>query len=270
MSHAEKLDPPAPDNLPEVPVPEPPAPAAPAPEIPARLQSGPLRGLIAAVAAWLIVWGILHANYPVFKLPPDLMDVPPSSPPELVERQTAALQAIEMKKAVFSLGLLGLTLGLFLAIAESQARRQWTWAPWTGMVAAVVAAVGGCAAGMVGSYVHQHFQKSHQYDPLAETIIVQAVMLGILGISVGLAVALPYRRLRLTISCVIGCLLGGLLAALIYPVGMATLFKLANTERLFPFESTTRLAWLGAAAILIALVATGMGKRRRTQEQEAG
>ena len=228
-----------------------------------HLQCGPVLGAFAALLAGLLVWGTWQAMDPVFVMPEELTNLPSPVPADLAIKQDQATAVMNRHNAILALGILGAVVGLFLATCEAGSRRALKSACWRSPMSAALAGLFGAGAGLAGSLVLESPELLGGWTPLAKTVVVQGVTLGILGLGVGVGVALPHGRLRLILRSATGGILGGLLAGLICPVVVAFLLPAAQTERVMPNDVASRLIWMTAAAVLIALVLTGLGKRSR-------
>lgn len=235
-----------------------------------HLQCGLVLGAFVALLAGLLAWGAWQAMGPVFVMPKELVDLPYPAPPGKAAEQDRATAVVNRHNAILALGLLGAIVGLFLATAEAGSRRALKSACWKGPMTAALAGLAGAGGGLAGSLVLESPEILGEWSPLAWTIAVQAVTLGALGLGVGAGVAVPHGTLRLILSSASGGILGGLLAALIYPVCMAYLMPVAQTECVMPRDTLSRLIWMTAVAVLIAMVLTGLGKRHRPMPIETG
>lgn len=233
----------------------PPPSAAPGAE---GLCSGMLPAIAAALAAALLTWAILHLVYPLFHLPEELSHVEMSDPPEVVQRQVAAIKFAERQNGALALGLFGLTLGFSLAAAESLALGRVWRAPLRGFEGGLIGGVTGCAAGWLGLVIEQQLRGYPSFSPMTKTILLQSAALGVLALGVGAAWAVPHRRRAALGNAVLGCVLGAVLAALVYPVAVGLLFPKVDTEMLIPYDTRNRLAWLVTVAGSIALVTAGL------------
>ncbi len=228
-----------------------------------RIHCGPLLGTVAALLGSVAAWGVWQALDPVFTMPEELVDLPTPVPPDKAAEQDLATATINRHHATLAMAILGALVGGFLATAEAYSRRALQAACWKGPATAALAALLGAGAGLAGSMVLESPDLLGGWSPLAKTIVVQAVTLGTLGLGIGIATAIPQRTLRLILNSALGGILGGMLAALIYPACVAYLLPVAQTERVMPKETTSRLIWMTMAAGLIGMTLTGVGKRKK-------
>jgi len=235
-----------------------------------HLQCGLVIGVLAALLAGLLAWGTWRAIGPVFTMPEELTNLPTPVPPDKAAEQDQATAMVNRNNATLALGLLGAIVGLFLATAEAGSRRALKSACWKGPMTAVLAGLAGAGGGLAGSLVLESPELLNDWSPLARTIAVQGVTLGALGLGVGVGVAVLHGTLRLILLSAAGGILGGLLAALVYPVCVACLMPVAQTECVMPTDTLSCLIWMTAAAVLIAMVLTGLGKRHRPMPEQTG
>ena len=230
------------------------------------LLTAPIPGLILCGIVALLVWGTLEVIMPVFQLPEHLRNLSGNAPEEQQKEMMEASVDTNNKNATLSLGMLASTLGLCLTIAEVKSRRQGLRAIWAGPLAILIAGVVAVGGGILGGILTGSSVLPE--DPLTRTIIVQATMLGLVGLGVGsgvgLAVTLPMCRPRLLATCFVGGMLGGLLAGLVYPFAASILLPNARTEVLMPDPGVSRLLWLALLSSATALTLTGMGKEEKT------
>lgn len=74
---------------------------------------------------------------------------------------------------------------------------------------------------------------------MAQTIVRQMAMLGILGVAIGVGTVVSLGRARLLIRSVVGCVLGGLLVAIIYPPLIGFLVHNVKTEVVLPASGSS-------------------------------
>jgi hypothetical protein len=246
----------------------------PAPEIPtsgvesgspASLQTAAWFGLATALLAGLATWGILQATGPVFVIPEEFAHLPAPAPADKLLELDQAMTIANRSNATLALGLFGLLLGALLATAEAASRHRAGTAILKGLLAGVVAGLAGAVGGFAGSEAFTQTVQVTDWSPLAKTIAIQVGVLGLLGFGVGVGVGLPYAKGRLPIHGIVGAVLGGVLAGIIYPAVVGYLLPTVDTEMLVPGNRGGRLPWLLLTAGLIGLVATGLGKSRRTK-----
>ena len=231
------------------------------------LAMSPLVGLTMALFAGLVVWGILEMIMPVFVLPEHLRDAGGNMPEELHRELFAALKVNTEQNAILSLVLLASILALVLSVTELLHRRAGLRVAWGGLLAGLLAGV--VALGAVTLAIELHDALSLEGNRLGKTLIVQSAMLGMTGLGIGLAIAVPMFRPRLFLTCLAGCLIGGLLAALIFPISASVCLPHVNTDQLIPQPGVGRLLWAALATGLIGLAACGLGKKKKRKRATA-
>jgi hypothetical protein len=157
--------------------------------------------------------------------------------------------------------MLGLLLGAFLAIAESLARGAAGAACWRAPLAAAIAGLFGAGGGLSASLLLESAQVTAGMSPLARTICIQCLGLGLLGLGVGLGLGVSAGGRRLIAGSAMGGILGCAIIGFLYPAGMGYLLPNAQTEHVVPIETLSRCIWLVSTALLTALVLTGLGRK---------
>jgi hypothetical protein len=225
-------------------------------------RSGPLVGLALAMVGGAMTWGLVEYTSPIFEVPkkyhiPDL-----GAPAEKWNAYVAAQVKVDRQNAMLEFAYFGALVTGMIAVGDGIARRSLK----PGLVAVPVGAAGGCAAGLFGSLAYQAFGIGPRAD-LADTVGVQAVTLGVLGIGVGLALGLSGKSLRNVVVSGVAGMLAGVLAGVLYPVAISLLMPTASTDSLIPKGEVTRMFWIGTSAGLLGLIVAGTARRRgwRTQ-----
>jgi hypothetical protein len=241
--------------------------AEPTPNVPetsnlTKLQTRPLAGLLVALLAGLAAWGVLQVTLPVFRIPDELALLPTPAPIEKLLELDAAMGVASRQNAAYALGIAGALMGVFLAAAESVSRGRVLTSIPKGLFAGLLAGLAGVAAGWLGSPTRDALMPVTDWSPMAKTIVLQMVVLGLVALGVGLGISLPYARFRLLVHCLLGAVLAAALAAIIYPPVMGYLRPIADTELVVPGSRGGLLPWLLLFTGLTGLVLTGLGRRR--------
>ncbi|MCU0871217.1 MAG: hypothetical protein MUE50_02635 [Pirellulaceae bacterium] len=245
-----------------------PTPPTPATAVaPSCLRCGPLTGCAVALLAGLLTWGILQVGFPVFNIPKELRDLPSPQPPELAAKAAQASVVAARWNATLLLAILGLSVAGSLAVAESLLRGTAGSAWWRGLLSGVLAGLCGAVAGLSASLLLKSPQAMGGMSPLARTISVQCMGLGLLGLGIGLGVG-STGPWRLLLNAALGGALAGLLVGFLYPTGMGYLLPNVQTEHVVPIDRTSQLIWLVAVSLLIALVITGLGKGTSNKKRD--
>jgi hypothetical protein len=211
------------------------------------------------LAAGGVAWGIVELTYPFFEVPEEYHVPNLGAPPE----KLAALQRATERTNGYNAMLYMSLLGGLLAGALAAGRRSIAAA----VIAVPIALVAGCLAGWVGSLAHVRWLASTAATDLMPTIEVQATMLSMLGLGVGLAYGASGRSPAAIIAGAIGGLVAGGLAGMLYPVVMSFSFPSVDTAPLIPLESTSRLIWI---ALLTALVGVAVATATQPKKPAAG
>lgn len=226
----------------------------------AGLRCGPLPGCAAALLAGLLTWGLVQAAFPVFDIPEELKNLPSPQPSHLaVQAERAQIQA-DRWNATLLAAILGMTVAGAVATAECLLGGRVAAAWWRILVSGLVAGLVGAAGGLSASLLLESPQLLVGMSPLARTISVQCLGLGLAGLGIGLGVGATGGG-RVLLNAAVGGALAGVLAGFVYPTGMGYLLPTAQTERVVPLEPTSQLIWLGAMSVISVLVITGLGKK---------
>ncbi len=230
-----------------------------------HLQSGPLVGVVIGVLAGVLTWGILESCFPVFVVAVELKELSASASPEEIEAIENAERAVllaDRQNTILAMTILGLIAGALFASGEAHARSAWKWVPLVGVVSGLIGGLGGAAAATIGHQMFSGPRPVTDFSPMAQTMMRQMAMLGILGLAVGIGMAIPYRKPLLLVHCVIGCVLGGLLVGIACPPLIGYFVHEVNTEVVMPASGLYGLVWLTMTTGFMALIVTGLGKRK--------
>ncbi len=240
-----------------------------------RPACGPWPGLVSALVAGAIFFGIVQFGHPVFTVPQELIDrMPTSTPPssaQFAEMKSAKATAGNYNMIMF-IGLYGALLGGLLAMTERFCRYptemgQAGASTWSGMVfSVVVGGVVGCVAGELGHLVSEFMKTTTGLSPLVKTIIGQGVLWITLGAGIGVVFGAFARGGGATGRCLLHGVLAGLLGAMAYPMVIAILHPAANTSLILPKEWSSRLWWIGISAILMGLLIPSSLNREKGSE----
>jgi hypothetical protein len=209
-----------------------------------------------------MTWGVLQGCFPVFEIPVELRDLPSPQPPDLAAQAAQATEVATRWNAALTLGILGFAVAALIAGVEAFSRSAAASAWWRALISGLIAGGLAAAGGLVASLLLVSPQPLGETSPLARTITVHCVGLGVLGFGVGAAVGLTAGGVRLAAHAALGGLLGGVLIGFLYPSLMAYLLPIAKTERVIPLEPVSQLIWLAAAAVLPTLIMTSLGRKK--------
>jgi hypothetical protein len=217
----------------------------------------PCLGLALALFGGAIAWAVIEGTSPVFRVPREYHIRNLGAPTEKFDALRAVEVNVNRHNAMLELTWLGALVAGTLALREAIGRR----ALWPVLLAVPVAAAVGCAAGFAGSLTYEALG----VGPLAEltaTLKVQAVVLGLLGLGIGLALGLSSGSLGGFVVAGIAGMAGGILASVLYPVAVSFLLPGASTDSLVPAGAANRLLWIAIAAGLAGLTVTASARRR--------
>jgi hypothetical protein len=221
-----------------------------APSTHAGLRAGPLLGLLAAVVAGTLGWGLVEQVQPVFSIGEGYEIPSLGAPPEMFERSRAAHAAVAQKNAAFNLALLGGLLALGLATAEAGLRRTWILVAAAPLLGLVLGGLGG----YLGGHLHGTLLKDGSMTELTNVIKVHALMLVPLGMGVGLAMGLITTVPKTIATAAIVGGVTGVIAAVTYTLIISLAFSTIATEDLLPITPFGRFVWTLVAATLLGLL----------------
>ena len=239
-----------------------PSPETQVPAIPpTRSRCGTLAGCTAAVLGGVLTWGLLQTLFPVFEIPEELQNLPSPQPSDLAVKAERAFVVATRWNATLLFAILGVTIAAFLAVAESVSQRCAKSAWWRSPLSGCIAGLAGAVAGLSASLLLESPQVLAGMSPLAKTISVQCLGLGLLGLGTGLGVGITGGWSRL-LNAGVGGALGGLLVGFLYPTGMGFLLPNTQTEHVVPIERSSQLIWSVAISLLIGMVITSLGRSK--------
>jgi hypothetical protein len=216
-------------------------------------------GLVLAAVGGALAWGVIEGTSPVFTVPREY-DIPDlGAPNEMFDALHAVQVRVNRNNAVLELTWLSVLVAGMIAVGEAVARRGLK--PL--LVAVPVAAAGGGVAGFVGSLAWETLGAGPPGE-LTETVQVQVVLLGMLGVGVGLAVGLSSGSLPRVVASAVAGLGAGILAGVVYPVAISLLLPTASTDSLVPKGAVHRLLWIEITAATLGLFVTWALVRHRS------
>jgi hypothetical protein len=218
---------------------------------------GPLGGLVLALVAAAMAYGLIETTHPVFHVP-EKFHIGMNAPTDAILANRRATDQVLRYHAMLYVGSLGLILGLLLGVREGMLRRAWL----TPVVAGMLGALGGDLGGFLGCLVYEYVRFQVGQATLMHTIIAQWLVGAPLGLGVGLGLGLATRTMSGTLKAALGGVAAATLAAVLFPVLVSIVMPAASTEALLPEERGSRGLWLGLLAGLIGLVIPLSGRRR--------
>ncbi len=218
----------------------------------------PWEGLLLGLIAGLIMWIVIQAVHPVFRVPKKF-DVPSiGMPTEMFLAHRREQDRIDRWNAALYLGGLGLLVSVGIGAREAAARRHW-FAP---VVGAPLSALGGAAGGVLGCMVLQHVRMNVGQVDVMHAIGAQLAAGAPTGFAVGLSAGLMTGAVLAACKYLISGLAGGLIAAVGYSLAIALFMPGTNTDVLLPEEAMVRLLWLTMLGGTIGLAVPLAGGRR--------
>jgi len=209
----------------------------------------PWEGLLIALLAGAIVFAIVQATHPIFRVAGDV-NVAMGRPTEEFLAVIHQNDRHDQKHAALYLGCLGLLTAGALSIREALSRRSWL-APF---VALPLGAAGGALGGWLGCLILQYVRDHAGQAELKHLVEAQLATALPLGLGIGLGYGVATRSLTGMLKSAAAGLAGGAVAAAIYAVGVSILFPTTGTEVLLPAEAGMRLLWLCSLGGIIGVV----------------
>jgi hypothetical protein len=192
--------------------------------------------------------------YPVFDLPDEMAQPKMFPSPEEVDAQRAAMAQVVIYHAVLFLGLLGLLMGVSLAVGEFFCRRSWQRAVRGIAVSGLSGALFGCLAGILGPMLHSHLKWNVETSVSTRIIIVHVLTFAVLGFGVGAGFGTIARQARAFVRCSACGLLAGLLAGFLFPFLSASLLPPHNIDRAVPYKALVAPFWFGLPSVLMGVL----------------
>jgi hypothetical protein len=216
----------------------------------AALAIRPCEGLLLALVAGAISWGIIQGVHPLFRVDKKF-DVPSiGMPPELFAAHRRQQDFVDRWHAASYVGALGLLVAGALGLCAGLRRRSWL--PL--LIAPPLGTVGGAIGGPLGCLVYEYVRAQVGQAELTHTIAAQLLVAVPLGLSVGLGLGLATRSASGATRAALAGVIAGVLAAAVYPVAISILLPAASTDALMPEEGSSRLLWLGILSGMLGLV----------------
>lgn len=223
------------------------SPTLPNPQ-PSAFLLRPWEGLLLALLASAIVFGVVQATHPIFRVSGDVNVA--------MGRPTAEFLAVihqndrnDQKHAALYLGCLGLLTAGAISLRESIAQRNW----YPTLVALPLGAAGGAIGGWLGCLVMQYARDNVGQAELTHLIEAQLAVALPLGLGIGLGYGVASRTFAGFIKSAAVGIASGAIAAATYAVGISVVFPTTSTETLLPSDAFTRLLWLCCLASFISV-----------------
>jgi hypothetical protein len=190
------------------------------------------RSLTLSVIAGAIVVMFVMAFFPIFAIPDELMI--PFPPPEIAQARGARTAEVRLQNAVVFTATLGLMLSLFIGTGTAITRRfAGNTVPM--LIGGVVLATAvSAASGAVGYYLLQSVRSMDSLVPIAQTFIVQACMLGLIGAVVAFAAGLVSGNVSAAANNIVSGIMAALVAAFLFPLISSFAMPKLFTEGVIP------------------------------------
>jgi hypothetical protein len=227
------------------------------PPLTGGLAIRPLEGLIIALVAGAIVWGLIEATQPIFHVRQEF-HIGMNAPVDAIKANRKEQDRVLRLHAMLYVGSLGLLLGAMLGVREGMLRRSWP-----PIAAAPLGALGGAAGGFLGCLVYEYVRAEVGQAELSHTIGAQWLLGAPLGLGVGLGLGLATRKPSDIIKAALGGMAAATLAAVLYPVLVSLVLPEASTDALQPEERVNRLLWLALLSGFVGVMIPIAGRPRK-------
>jgi hypothetical protein len=218
---------------------------------------GPFDGLVLALVAAAIVYGLIETTHPVFHVPEEF-HIGMNAPVDAILANRRATDQVLRHHAMLYVGSLGLILGMLLGAREGMLRRAWP----TPLTAASLGALGGILGGFLGCLIYEYVRFHVGQATLLHTIIAQCLLGAPLAVGIGVGLGMATRSSSGALNATLGGLAAATLAAVLFPVLVSIAMPAASTDALLPDERGSRALWLSLLAGSTGLLIPLAGRRR--------
>lgn len=210
----------------------------------------PWQGLLIGLACGAVVFAIMQAVHPLFRVPERFHIAGIGAPPAQHVAFRREQDRLDRQHAMLYLAALGLLAGGTLGLRRAKRGKRWTV-----LASSLLGAAGGAAGGALAPLMYVYARDKIGQIELLQIIEAQ-LLIGIpMGLLIGLGVGLAGNAASGAIKGLFAGAAGGALFAILYPLTVAVLIPAANAEVLLPEEAVTRLAWLATLGGSVGLTA---------------
>ncbi len=213
-------------------------------------RSGPLSGLICGLLAAGAAWLIMELCLPLLGIPESAMAGRREIPDEWVQQEL-------VRRTLFSVGVLGACLGLFLGSGEGIRRSGADIAK-----GAILGGLFGAGFGVLAAWVGlQGFERLGERPDLMPIIVATSAVLGLVTGGVGLGLGIVFgRSFRMAVTCTVAGLLSGVVAGICYTTLLSFYFPSAVTDVVLPVRWVDRAVWVAITAVFFGIILTGIAR----------
>lgn len=221
-------------------------------------------GLLAGPMAWLLTMPVEG----FFKLPEGALPPPDKAMEILLDPEKSRVlreqvDQVHYRNTVLMFAVLGAVMAGVLGLGEGIGRKSIR-AMVTGITAGIVLGAGlGTVAGIAVQFMQRQLLPFSGLDLMYLTLALHATAWIIIGIAVGLAVALPSSRGRVIGRSVAAAITAGPFAAFLFLLlGLCLVFLFNNPspDHVIPSGQLNRLCWTTVAAVMMGLFVGTVGR----------
>lgn len=213
-------------------------------------RSGPLSGLICGLLAAGAAWLIIEMCSPMFGIPESKIAGLQEIPAEWVQHEIA-------RRTLFSVAVLGASLGLLLGAGEGIRRSLGAMVKGI-ILGGVFGGAFGALAAWVGLQVFDYLGARPELMPtIGATALILAIVTGGVGLGLGIVFG---RSFRMVASCTIAGLLSGVFAGICYTTLLSAYLPNTVTDVVLPVRWMDRAIWLAMTTVFTGVILTGIAR----------
>lgn len=220
--------------------------------------------LLLAVVAGGIFLGIYKTAFPIYEVPAALLKSFPSV--EEAQKRDETFRFATTLHITAGMAILGGLLAALLGMGEAWASQPNRGAFIRAGIGVVIAALAGLSGGLAGALFAIPLEPLNASYPMARTILVHGVMLGLMSAGVGLAVGWVAGSGRMAGLSAGTSFASGVLAALLFPLFGAFVVPQLQVDAIVPDGSRGvfgcvgsegvwgMILWIAFASIILGLM----------------
>ncbi len=228
-----------------------------------------LVSIVLAVAAAMAFWLLMRAYHPVFRLPPEFLNVSPYANAETVAAAARVEAETSQRNAILTLATLGILMGIALGAAGGLLQRSLKLIVIAAILGAILGGLGGALGGFASHLTYVSIKPPFEPISLKGTSIVQVIALGLAGMGIGLGTGIALRSTQPTIESTLFGLLAGAAAGLVFPITLAAALPTIITEGVITNNANAQLLWVMLTALFLGLILPMAGSKRQKRAAPA-
>ncbi|HUP82443.1 MAG TPA: hypothetical protein VM260_28070 [Pirellula sp.] len=231
----------------------------------------PLLLAVGGLIGSILGLGLYRAIYPIFLIPDEILNIPSPPPVALIAKLEAYQLRVDCQNYPIVFGLMGLSIGATCAMFALQGRILGV--ALTSILGGILGAAGALLCAMIvgnsrataGSDI---VLVGITIDSLAQAIIGQACIWGLMGCGVGAGIGLTTQGFFGALKVACAGLWGGAFGALVFVVGAAVLAPNSSSNHVVPLPIQEQIALTCLAGVCIGF-AIGLGFNSRKKKTAA-